>query len=209
MDDLIKYCNERDLDKVIKYFYSKKYPNDAFEQGSVILESVIINQDIEILEVLLKNEIVFNEDVLNALPYSSEDIFLLVCNYIKKNNDKLEIDLNNKPDFLLDLCRSYSSTEKMFFTSLNSGYFDINYKDYSGKKLIHLIVCFGKKGFMKYLKEYDIDYLEKDEDGYTILDYAVKKNSCSIIYDLITLKPILKGLFASQYCGFASSILYK
>lgn len=209
MDDLIKYCNERDLDKVIKYFYLNKYPDNSFEEGSNILESVIINQDIEILEVLLKNKIVFNEDVLNSLPYSNEDIFLLVYNYIKNNGGRLNINLNNKQDFLLDLCKSYSSTEKMFFISLNSGFFDINYKDYSGKKLIHLIVYFGKKGFIKYLKEYNIDYLEKDEDGYTVLDYAIRKNNSSIIYDLITLKPILQGLFANQYCGFASSILYK
>ena len=209
MDELIKHCNERNLDGVIKYFYSHQYPNYAFDQGSVILESVIINQDIEILEVLLRNNIVFNEDVLNALPYSNEDIFLLVYNYIMHNKERLTININNKPDFLADLCKSYSSTEKMFFIALKSGYFDVNYKDYSGKKLIHLIVCFGKKGFMKYLKGFDIDYLEKDEDGYTILDYATKKNNSLIIYDLITLKPILKVLFANQYSCFASNILYK
>ena len=62
---------------------------------------------------------------------------------------------------------------------------------------------------MKYLKGFDIDYLEKDEDGYTILDYATKKNNSLIIYDLITLKPILKVLFANQYSCFASNILYK
>lgn len=209
MDELIRHCNERNLDGVIKYFYLNKYPADEFEKGSLIIESVIINQDIEILAVLLKNRIVFDEDILNALPYSSEDIFLLVYNYIISNNDRLDIKLNNKPDFLIDLCRSYSSTEKMFSISLNSGCFDVNYKDYSGKKLIHLIVSFGKKGFMKYLKGYKINYLEKDDDGYTILDYAIKKNNGLIIYDLIILKPILKILFASQYCHFASNILYK
>lgn len=209
MDELIRKCNERDLDGVIKYFYVNEFPQEAFEQGSTILENVIINQDIEILEILLKNKIVFNEDVLNALPYSSEEIFLLVYNYILNNYEKLDMNFEEKPDFLIDLCKSYSSTEKMFFIALNSGCFDVNYKDYSGKKIIHLIVCFGKKGFVKYLKDFDINYLEKDDAGYTIFDYAIKKNYECIMYDLITFKPILKMLFASQYSHLASHILYK
>lgn len=209
MDNLTKVCNERDLDGVIKYFYSNRFPKNDFVLGSTILEDVIINQDVEILEVLLRNKIVFNEDVLNALPYTSEEIFLLVYNYIIHNHEYLDINFKQKPDFLIDICKSYSSTEKMFLMALNSKCFDVNYKDYSGKKIIHLIVCFGKRGFIKHLKGFDINYLEKDDDGYTIFDYAMKKSYESIIYDLLTFKPILKTLFARQYSNIASHMLYK
>lgn len=209
MDNLIKSCSERDINGVIRFFRQEKYPTDDYERGSIILENVIINQDVEILEILLKNKIVFNEDILNVLPYTSEEIFILIDNYIKKNYHQLNINFKKKPDFLIDLCKSYSSTEKMFYLSLENNRFDIEYKDFSGKKLIHFIVCFGKKGFMKYLKNYNINYMEKDDNGYTIFDYSIKKEHSSIFYEVITISSILKTLFAQQYGSIASRLLYK
>jgi len=199
MDELIRSCEERDLDGVIKYFNTERFPVDEKEQGGYIIESVIRNCDLEILEILLKNNIVFDERCLEFLPFAHEDIFLKMYQYIEKNRKTLKINFNNYPDFLLDICKSYSSTEKMFSLAINSKHFDMTYIDSTGKNLAHIIVCFNKLGFMKHLANKKINYIEKDDYGLTIFDYAMRRESKNMLSEIISLPEVMRCLFIKNH----------
>lgn len=199
MDELIRSCEERDLDGVIKYFNTEVFPVDEKEQGGYIIESVIRNSDLEILEILLKNNIVFDERCLEFLPFAHEDIFLKVYKYIETHKKALKINFNHYPDFLLDICKSYSSTEKMFSLAIDSGYFDINYVDNTGKNVAHIIVIFNKLGFMKCLETKRVNYIEKDNKGWTIFDYAMRRESKDILAEIVGLKEVMFSLFVKNH----------
>lgn len=199
MEELIRSCEERDLDGVIKYFNTEVFPVDEKEQGGYIIESVIRNSDLEILEILLKNNIVFDERCLEFLPFAHEDIFLKVYKYIETHKKTLKINFNNYPDFLLDICKSYSSTEKMFSLAINSDYFDMNYTDSTGKNVAHIIVCFNKLDFMKHLEGRHVGYMEKDNYGLTIFDYAMRRESKNMMAEIVGLPEVMCSLFVKNH----------
>lgn len=186
MDEIVKACLDNDFNAVINIFNLNTNLKISPEEGNVVIANAICHNDIEMLEILLKNKVVFTEEILDFLAMSGENIFFMLVKYIQKGN--VDFVVEDRFDILFEMAESKSATYKMFEYILCSTHISPYLLNMRGGKYYHDIAKNGKDSVLPYLiKNHNLNIFEKDDLGNSVFDYAIKSGSVLLFNEVMTI----------------------
>lgn len=186
MDEIVKACLDNDFNTVNNLFNLNDKLKISLEEGNIVISNAICQNDIEMLDILLKNKVSFSEEILDLLSTCGESVFFILVNYIQKGN--VDFVIEDRFDILFEMAESRSATYNMFEYILCSTQVSPYLLNIRGGKYYHDIAKNGKTGIIPYLiKEHNLNIFEKDDLGNSVFDYAVKSGSVLMFDEVMTI----------------------
>lgn len=135
-----------DYENVFQILSLKFKENPTFhidsKNADLLLKNAIENDDNELIKLLVKNNVLFTEEILDFIGFASEEVFLSILKKVDSN--QIDFNWTNINSVFFDLCDSHVSTNSMFLFLINKNLIDVNLL-YKGDIPLLIYLCIDKK----------------------------------------------------------------